>query len=126
MRQTRSFEHRDDSVAAARRFVKGVLQDAPAEVRDTVALMVSELATNCIRHTDSGFELTISQTHGEIRVEAKDCGSGQPIMRRPAVTDPSGRGLQIIDMFSTAWGHESRRGGKIVWFSVSLEAAVAA
>jgi hypothetical protein len=48
-------------------------------------------------------------------------------MRAPARTDPSGRGLQIIDMFSTAWGHETRPGkGKTVWFSVMLEAATAA
>jgi anti-sigma regulatory factor (Ser/Thr protein kinase) len=126
MKQTRRFENTGESVAAARRFASDVLQDLPAEVRHTVALMVSELATNCVRHTDSDFELTISQTGGEIRVEARDCGGGRPTMRTPAVTDPSGRGLQIIDIFSTAWGHESRPGGKVVWFSLSLEAATAA
>jgi serine/threonine-protein kinase RsbW len=101
--------------------------DAPPEVRDVVALMVSELATNCIRHTDSGFDLTISQARGEVRVEATDRGGGEPTVRTPAPTDPSGRGLQIIDMFSTAWGHKSRPGaGKTVWFSVSLEPVAAA
>lgn len=126
MKQSRSFEHTRNSVTAARRFVKEVLQDAPPEVLDTVALMVSELATNCIRHTDSDFELTVSQTGGEIRVEARDCGGGQPTKRTPAPTDPSGRGLQIIDIFSTDWGHESRPRGKVVWFTVSLEPVAAA
>lgn len=127
MKQTRSFEHTADSVTGARRFVKEVLRNAPAEVRDAVALMVSELASNCIRHTDSGFDLTISQAGEEIRVAATDCGGGEPRMRTPGPMDPSGRGLQIVNMFSTAWGYESRPGkDKTVWFSVRLDAVTAA
>jgi anti-sigma regulatory factor (Ser/Thr protein kinase) len=127
MKRTRSFKHTVDSVTAARRFVQEVLHDAPLPVRNAVILMVSELASNCIRHTDSDFELTIRQVGDEIRVEATDCGGGVPTMRMPAPTDPSGRGLQIIDMFSTAWGHEERSGkGKTVWFSVMREAATVA
>jgi anti-sigma regulatory factor (Ser/Thr protein kinase) len=126
MKETRRFEHRPDSVTRARRFANAVLQDAPPVPRDTVALMVSELATNCIRHTESGFELTISQTGEEICVEVTDRGSGEPELRTPALTDTSGRGLQIVDIFSTAWGHESRGGRKTVWFRVSLEATTAA
>jgi Histidine kinase-like ATPase domain len=124
MKRSRSFEHRPDSVPQARKFVDQVLRDAPDDVRDAVILMVSELASNCIRHTSSDFELTISQTGGEIRVEASDLEGDEPRMRTPAPSDPSGRGLQIIDMFATAWGHESGPGkGKTVWFSVNLEAA---
>lgn len=127
MKRTRSFEHTVDSVSEARRFVQEVLQDAPLPLRDAVILMVSELASNCIRHTESDFDLTITLVGEEIRVEASDCGGGVPTMRKPAPTDPSGRGLQIIDMFSTAWGHEARPDkGKTVWFSVMLEAATAA
>jgi anti-sigma regulatory factor (Ser/Thr protein kinase) len=126
MKETRTFPHRADSVTRARRFVNSALEDAPPKVRDIVALMVSELATNCVRHTKSGFELTISQTGEEIRVEAVDRGGGAPMMRTPAPTDPSGRGLQIIDIFSTTWGHETRPEGKAVWFSLNLEAATAA
>lgn len=126
MKKTRCFEHVPDSVPRARRFVKEVLKDAPSEVCDTVALMVSELATNCVRHTDSGFELTIGQNGGEIRVEVTDRGSGEPKLRTPASTDTSGRGLQIVDIFSNAWGHESQGEGKTVWFSVGLEATTAA
>lgn len=126
MKETRRFEHAPDSVTRARRFAQAVLQDVSPEVSNTVALMVSELATNCVRHTDNGFELTISQTGDEIRVEATDRGSGEPQLRTPALTDTSGRGLQIIDIFSTAWGHERRGEGKMVWFSLNLEAAAAA
>jgi len=122
MKRTRTFKHTAESVTAARRFVGKVLEDVPAEVRETITLMVSELASNCVRHTDSDFDLTISKTGKEIRVEATDCGAGEPRMRTPAPTDPSGRGLQIVDMFSTAWGYDSLAGkGKTVWFSVALD-----
>jgi anti-sigma regulatory factor (Ser/Thr protein kinase) len=127
VKQRRSFTHEAASVGAARGFVNEVLHGVPAEVRDVIVLMVSELASNCVRHTDSDFDLTISQIGDEICVEASDCGGGEPRMRTPAPTDPSGRGLQIVDMFATSWGHESRPGeGKTVWFRVSLNVATAA
>lgn len=86
---------------------------------EAVELMVSELATNCIRHTDSGFELTITRTGGDIRVEATDGAGGTPEMRSPKPTDPSGRGLKIIDMLSVEWGVDHRsETGKTVWFIV--------
>jgi anti-sigma regulatory factor (Ser/Thr protein kinase) len=123
MRQTRSFEHKPESVTLARRFAREAVQAAPAEAQEVVGLMVSELASNCIRHTDSGFDLTITQSRREIRIEATDRGSGQPKMRTPGPTDPHGRGLQIIDMLSAAWGVEQLPGrGKSVWFTVALEA----
>ncbi len=125
MKQTKTFKHRAESATQARRFVNETLVDAPPEVREVVALMVSELASNCVRHTDSDFELTISQSADEIRVETTDRGTGEPTMRVPAPTDPSGRGLQIVDIFSTAWGYERRGREKTVWFNVSLDGVLA-
>ena len=69
--------------------------------------MVSELATNCIRHTDSGFDLTIIRDGRDIRVEATDHAGGTPTMRSPEPTDASGRGLKIVDMLSVGWGVQS-------------------
>jgi serine/threonine-protein kinase RsbW len=123
MRQTRHFEHAAASVTAARRFVARALEEAPPEVREAAMLMVSELASNCVRHTDGGFELTISRTRETIRVEASDCGVGTPTVRHPEPSDPSGRGLQIIDMLSEEWGYASHPGSaKTVWFTLSLTA----
>ncbi len=40
-------------------------------------------------------------------------------MRSPRPTDPSGRGLKIIDMLSAEWGVDHRAAtGKTVWFVV--------
>lgn len=125
MRQTRTFAHTPDSVPAARKFATAALAGGPGDALDSVALMVSELASNCIRHTDSGFEMSVAVTGDEIRVEVTDRGEGRPKVRHPAPTDPSGRGLQIVDMLATNWGVEVLAGaGKTVWFS--LTAAVPA
>ena len=120
MRETRSFPEQPESVTAARWFATGVLRHLSPEVTATVELLVSELATNCIRHTDSAFDLTIIQAGREIRVEATDYDdAGKPTMRSPKPADPSGRGLRIVDALAAAWGVEHRSAhGKTVWFTV--------
>lgn len=120
MTNSRRFPHEAQSVPAARRFATSVLRDASTEILEAVELMVSELATNCIRHTDSGFDLTIIRSGPDIRVEATDHAGGTPTMRSPKPTDPSGRGLKIIDMLSAGWGVQTESGmGKTVWFTIS-------
>ena len=127
MTNTRTFPHEVQSVPAARRFATSVLRGASAEILEAVELMVSELATNCIRHTDSGFDLTIIRSGVDIRVEATDHSGGTPTMRSPKPTDPSGRGLKIIDMLSAGWGVQSESGmGKTVWFTISDKATARA
>jgi anti-sigma regulatory factor (Ser/Thr protein kinase) len=124
MKRTRSFEHRPESVTEARRFATHLLGGVPEEVAESVELMVSELATNCVRHTDSGFDLTIALTPGEVRVEATDRAGGEPTMQSPTPSDLSGRGLRIVDMLAGAWGVEriGRAPGKTVWFTVAVPA----
>jgi anti-sigma regulatory factor (Ser/Thr protein kinase) len=123
VRQTRSFPEQPESVTAARRFATGLLQDVSPDVTATVELLVSELATNCIRHTDSAFDLTIIHAGNEIRVEATDYDAGSPTMRSPQPTEPSGRGLRIVDALAAAWGVEHRSAqGKTVWFTVVVAA----
>jgi anti-sigma regulatory factor (Ser/Thr protein kinase) len=120
MKNTRTFPHEPQSVPAARRFATSALSGASQETLEAVELMVSELATNCIRHTDSGFDLTIIRNGPEIRVEATDHAGGVPTMRSPEPTDPSGRGLKIIDMLSAGWGVQANAShGKTVWFTIS-------
>lgn len=125
MRQTRHFAHEAESVPAARHFATAALSGAPSDTIEVVELLVSEIASNCIRHTDSAFELTIARDTDEIRVEATDLGYGTPTRRSPAVTDLSGRGLQIVDMLSASWGYEPHApSGKTVWFTIRVEAEI--
>lgn len=120
MKYERTFPHEAESVPAARRFATSVLRSVSADTLEAVELMVSELATNCIRHTNSGFVLTINRAAGDIRIEATDRAGGTPEMRSPKPTDPSGRGLKIVDMLSSDWGVDQRAStGKTVWFTVA-------
>jgi hypothetical protein len=127
MMDTRTFPHEARSVPAARRFATNLLGGTSAETLEAVELMVSELATNCIRHTDSAFDLTVIRSGPDIRVEATDHAGGTPAMRSPEPTDPSGRGLKIVDMLSAGWGVRSGAvTGKTVWFTISDTAPASA
>jgi serine/threonine-protein kinase RsbW len=124
VRRTQTFPRLAESVGAARRFATEVLSGIDPDQLDSVELMVSELATNSIRHAHAEFELTVANVDGEIRVEVTDRAGGEPRMRRAGPDDPTGRGLQIVDLLSDAWGVEHRADtGKTVWFTVGAQAS---
>lgn len=124
MTKTRRFPSEPESVPAARRFATDALRGVAADVLDSVELMVSELATNCVRHANTQFDLTVSRQRGTIRVEVTDRAGGTPEMRSPRPDEPTGRGLQIVNMFSESWGvdHQSSV-GKTVWFTIAAGAS---
>lgn len=108
------------SVTSARRFVAEALGDAPKPVLDAIELMVSELASNCVLHTASEFEVCIVMAGGIIRVEVTDFGPGSPVLRQPAASELRGRGLVIVKELADEWGVVRRAGlaGKMVWFAM--------
>ena len=121
VRRRRRFGCAPQSVPAARRFARRALRGADARVRESVELMVTELASNCVRHAASAFELTVIRRPRAIRVEARDFGAGEPVMRNPTVAGEAGRGLRIVDTLASSWGVEQlAREGKTVWFEVAL------
>jgi anti-sigma regulatory factor (Ser/Thr protein kinase) len=118
----REFPHDARSVTQARRFVTQSLEELPADARDAVEMMVSELATNCILHTESDFTVDLEQFADELRVEVSDNGKGRPVLRPSDPTSISGRGLRTVEMLSHAWGVRPHNDapGKTVWFTVTL------
>ncbi|MFL5863351.1 MAG: ATP-binding protein [Solirubrobacteraceae bacterium] len=119
MRWMRTFPAAPQSVRAARRFTTDTLSSTAAATVEAAELMVSELATNCIRHEGTSFRVTILGSTREIRIEVTDSGSGTPAMRSPGPDEPNGRGLQIVNMLSASWGVEAERpAGKTVWFTM--------
>ena len=126
MRSTRAFTAQALSVAASRRYVRDVLRGHPLANIDAIELMVSELATNSVKHAHSDFKVSINDSAGEIRVEVRDTGRGQPVLRFPAPTEPSGRGLRIVEALSLAWRTADSPLGKTVWFTVPSRAQAAA
>lgn len=101
--------------------MREALSDQPSEITSAAELMASELATNCVLHAHTDFELTV-HAQGEIRVEVRDSGRGRPTVLSPSPRDPSGRGLRIVEAMSDTWGVTPATGGKAVWFTLSAAA----
>ncbi|MGY1456132.1 ATP-binding protein [Streptomyces sp. SS8] len=90
------------------------------EVCRTARLVVSELFTNAVLHTDSdriGCLLYVADN--QIRIEVRDQGSyaSTPVLCFPRADEERGRGLQLIESLTQAWGVESAGLGlgHIVW-----------
>jgi anti-sigma regulatory factor (Ser/Thr protein kinase) len=122
MRRSRSFDRRPESVARARHFVTDLLSDQPREIVEAAELMVSELATNSVRHAHSDFEVAVHRSRDELRVEVSDHGQGQPVLRSPTLSELTGRGLRIVEDLSEDWGITPSPGSKVVWFTLRLRA----
>jgi anti-sigma regulatory factor (Ser/Thr protein kinase) len=105
-------------VSAARRFVREALAGEDAEIVDAVELMTSELASNCVRHADSDFEVAI-RCRDPITIEVHDRGGGTPQVLSPPPDQPSGRGLAIVQAMSDRWGVIPASEGKTVWFALA-------
>ncbi len=123
---SRRFPATAASVGQARRFLLGRLPEGRADDADAVVLMLSELATNAVRHAATEFEVTVHVV-GETRqvvVEVTDAAGGRPTPLEPAVDAPCGRGLSIVKTLADAWGIDMRRDrpGKTVWFASTLPA----
>jgi anti-sigma regulatory factor (Ser/Thr protein kinase) len=123
MRARRRFGASEESVGAARRFVAGMIVDAPADVRDSVSLMVSELSTNALIHAATGFDVYVDRSDLTIFISVSDRGEGgTPVLQEPAPSEPHGRGLRIVDALSEEWGISTTSDqGKAVWFRMSLQ-----
>jgi anti-sigma regulatory factor (Ser/Thr protein kinase) len=112
----RSFAGKAVSVSDARRYVRSELVGEDPDLIEAATLLVSELATNAVRHANSAFVVRMSRTDDTIRFEVSDSGAGEP---RIADADPrrrSGRGLQIVQGMSREWGVIREELGKTVWF----------
>lgn len=115
----RVFPSRSASVSGARRWVGARLGDAGAELRETVALLVSELAANAVQHGGTPFTVCFDRTADRVRVEVSDDGGGRPRMAAPDPRALSGRGLRLVDALATAWGiRQEPAPATTVWFTV--------
>ncbi|MBF9069399.1 SpoIIE family protein phosphatase [Streptacidiphilus fuscans] len=90
-----------------------------AELVDDVALVVSELVTNAVRHADGPVLLRLIRDRALI-CEVSDDSSTAPHLRRALDTDEGGRGLFITAQLSERWGVRPARRGKTIWAELPL------
>ncbi|MEO6412219.1 MAG: ATP-binding protein [Pedococcus sp.] len=109
------------AVARVRHFVLRTLAawGVDEDTVDNAILCVSELVTNAIIHTDAGCELRVVLDRGVLTTTVRDAGSTVVVDPSNVTVEPlavHGRGLQLVDAFSTRWGSELDAVGMTVWF----------
>ncbi|GHA62610.1 SpoIIE family protein phosphatase [Streptomyces tendae] len=115
-------------IATARQHLRDLLHDWPGEEqRDAAVLLLSEMLTNVLVHTDTD-ALLVAEVAGEpgerrIRVEVTDNGDDLPHKRRPGEMASSGRGLMLVELLADAWGVAPRGEGKSIWYELYESAA---
>ena len=123
---TRAFSAEAASVCAARDFTLATLRlwGTPHSSQD-IAIVVSELVTNALRHAlpgagDTGLRglvrLGLLQHRRWLLCAVADPGKAAPVPRTPGVLAETGRGLQMVCALSDQWGYTTPSDeGKVVW-----------
>jgi anti-sigma regulatory factor (Ser/Thr protein kinase) len=124
---TRTLAARPESVAEARRTLVGL--PLPDDSRQELALLVSELVTNSIRHAGLAagdpVDMHVSISEGRVRLAVHDCGPGferpRPARNPLAV---GGQGFALVDALTDAWGVDADAAGCTVWCELPVRGMV--
>ncbi|MFB6438033.1 SpoIIE family protein phosphatase [Streptomyces sp. NPDC056411] len=112
-----------DAVMHARRFTARTLRTwGVTEEMDVALLVVSELVTNAIAHTQGEVQLDLTLAADRLRVAVNDASPRAPV--KPTSVDweaTGGRGLLLVEAVSTSWGSVPLSGGKQVWSEIGLQ-----
>ncbi len=116
-----------ERIAGTRHQLRELLHDwADADQVDSAVLMVSEMVTNVLVHTDGDALLTARATgpagSRTLHVEVTDVSDELPHKRRPGEMASSGRGLLLMEMLAHKWGVDPRGQGKSIWFELYEDA----
>ena len=107
-----------ESVRASRNFVVAALRRLEADhlVHDATVI-VSELATNAVRHARSPFRVSVDESVGLVCISVQDVGDGHAALPTIAPDDHAldGRGMAIIEALAHRWGYDALEDGKVVW-----------
>lgn len=111
-----------EAVGHARRFTRRTLRawGVPQRDADTVLLVVSELVTNALVHTDGRVRLDLTFVNHRVRVAVADASPRTPV--KPASLSweaTGGRGILLVEAMSAAWGTVPVSGGKQVWSEIA-------
>jgi anti-sigma regulatory factor (Ser/Thr protein kinase) len=119
---------RPEAVATARRALLGLALTEPT--RQKLALVVSELVTNSVRHAgqspDDRVTVRFTTLGGRVRVAVHDGGQGftPPTPHANGSDDVlavGGLGLVVVAELAEDWGVDSDGHGCTVWCDVALE-----
>ncbi|WP_351224796.1 SpoIIE family protein phosphatase [Streptomyces sp. NPDC002133] len=113
-----------NAVQHARRFTARTLRSwHVVDELDAALLVVSELVTNAIAHTQGEVRLDLTLSADRLRIAVNDTSPRTPV--KPADVDwksTGGRGLLIVEATTASWGSVPLSGGKQVWAEIPLAA----
>ena len=107
------FPNEPSSVRNARLMVAATLDGCGVDA-DIPVVVTSELATNALKHAETGFEVSVTVEEDGVRIEVQD-GAGAMGVASDLARDTGGHGLRLVEHFSTEWGVEVRGEDKAVW-----------
>ncbi|MFH8798476.1 SpoIIE family protein phosphatase [Streptomyces sp. NPDC017936] len=102
----------------ARRFSRRTLRSwgISDDVMDAALLVVSELVTNALVHTDGRVRLDLALINHRLRVAVTDASPRTPVKPTDLGWEATGgRGILLVEAVSDAWGTLPVSGGKQVW-----------
>jgi anti-sigma regulatory factor (Ser/Thr protein kinase) len=108
------------SVREARRAARHQLAEWGLEDHAPVTdLVVSELATNVIRHAEGPIRLRLILDR-RLTVEVHDDADTAPHLRHARLQDEGGRGLFLVASLTQHWGTRYEETGKTIWAEQEL------
>lgn len=116
---SRRFPRGPESVAEARRFVRGALAGVAPDVVDTAQLLVSELVTNAVLHARTETEVSAGADGGTVRVRVRDLRPDRGLV--PCECPPyagTGQGLALVERLASRCGVDMDDEAKTVWFEL--------
>ncbi len=115
--------------AAARQLVREMCPQWQVDEQSqyTAQFVVSELVANAVEHACTGVGLTLERGPHGLRIAVRDSspvGFPGPLERS---TDPlgqvRGRGLELVESLTTAWGVDVQPDGNTVWAEITSKAS---
>ena len=105
------------NVQLARRFVSERLAEhGENDLLDAGRLVVTELATNAIRHARADVRVGLSRTDDQVLLRVHDGSPSRPRLRHTSPESDDGRGFATVERVTTGWGiTDESDGGKRVW-----------
>ena len=109
-----------EAAAEARKAITTLRADLDPPLMETLRLLVTELVTNSVRHTDAPrITLRVAIGKSAVLTEVTDEGPGfDPEALDEAGSDTRGWGLFLVQRLAKSWGVKDDGTSKRVWFEL--------
>jgi anti-sigma regulatory factor (Ser/Thr protein kinase) len=108
-----------EAAAEARRAIARLRPDLDPPLMETLRLLVTELVTNSVRHTDcDALTLRIAIGRSAVLTEVADDGPPFEAEESRAADPDTGWGLFLVQRLARNWGVKQEGSSKRVWFEL--------